>query len=305
MRAAFFSELATLAEKDERIVVLTADLGYLAIEPFSEKFPDRFFNAGISEQNMIGMAAGLAKDGFIPFVYSITPFAVLRPFEFIRNGPIEHQLPVRIIGGGGGIDYSTNGITHYALEDYGVLRTLPGIEIIVPADTAQTETALEKTWNLPGPVYYRIAKKAHYFIPELKGRFELGQPELIRSGSDCLILTIGGLTDQAIAASDLMIEEGLHPSLAVVSSLNFDISAAFVQMLKSFKKIVTIEDHFINNGLGSMAAETIASEGMGASLLRIGFSKYPDGKTGSREFMLRKNELTAEQMARRISDFVK
>ena len=132
MRAAFIETLTELAAGDSRIMLLTGDLGYMALEPFIEKHPDRFFNVGVAEQNMVGVATGLAEAGFIPFVYSITPFAVLRPYEFIRNGPIQHQLPVRIVGVGGGMEYGQNGLSHYGLEDVAVMRAQPAISIIAP-----------------------------------------------------------------------------------------------------------------------------------------------------------------------------
>src|SRR5438067_3211269 len=158
MRRAFTNTLVELAEHDPRIMLLTGDLGYLALEPFSERFPDRFFNVGVAEQNMVGLATGLAEAGYVPFVYSITPFATLRPYEFIRNGPILHHLPVRIVGVGGGFEYSHAGLTHHGLEDVGVMRVQPGMGVIAPADHEQTVTAMEATWDLPGPVYYRLGK---------------------------------------------------------------------------------------------------------------------------------------------------
>jgi transketolase len=112
VRATFVATLAELAGRDPRVLLLTADLGYTIVEPFADRFPDRFFNVDVAEQNMIGVATGLAEAGFIPFVYSIVPFAVLRPYEFIRNGPILHRLQVRVVGVGGGMEYSTNGATH-------------------------------------------------------------------------------------------------------------------------------------------------------------------------------------------------
>src|SRR5438477_3970004 len=129
MRRAFTNTLVELAEHDPRIMLLTGDLGYLALEPFSERFPDRFFNVGVAEQNMVGIATGLAEAGFIPFVYSIVTFATLRAYEFIRNGPILHRLPVRIFGIGGGFEYGSGGPTHYGLEDVAVMRTQPGISV--------------------------------------------------------------------------------------------------------------------------------------------------------------------------------
>src|SRR6185369_15526920 len=136
MRAAFVQTLTELASEDPRILLLTGDLGYLAVEPFVEKHPNRFINVGVAEQNMIGVATGLAEAGFIPFVYSIVPFAVLRPYEFIRNGPIQHQLPVRIVGVGGGLEYGHNGTSHHGLEDVAVLRPQPGMTVVCPADYA-------------------------------------------------------------------------------------------------------------------------------------------------------------------------
>src|SRR3954465_15838848 len=125
MRRAFAETLTELAAEDPRIVLLTADLGFMAPEPFIERFPARFFNVGVAEQNMVGVATGLAEAGLVPFVYSIVSFAVLRPFEFIRNGPIAQQLPVRIASVGGGMEYGQNGISHYGLEDVAMMRTQP------------------------------------------------------------------------------------------------------------------------------------------------------------------------------------
>src|SRR3984885_2321195 len=130
MRREFVEALVEIAEHDERGVLLTGDLGFPALEPFSERFSDRFFNAGVSEQNMVGMATGLAEAGLRPYVYSIATFASLRPYEFIRNGPVVPPLPVQVIGIGGGIDYGHNGVSHFALEDVSIMRTQPGMTVV-------------------------------------------------------------------------------------------------------------------------------------------------------------------------------
>jgi len=134
MRRTFIAALLELARREPRVLLLTADLGYSVVEPFAEALPDRFFNVGVAEQNLVGVATGLAEAGFVPFVYSIAAFASMRPYEFIRNGPIAHRLPVRVIGVGGGFDYGTAGFTHHALEDVGILRVDPGITVVAPAD---------------------------------------------------------------------------------------------------------------------------------------------------------------------------
>src|SRR5580765_3495660 len=142
MRREFASTLTAAAERDERIVLLTGDLGFMVLEPFTERFPDRFFNVGVAEQNMVGVATGLAEAGYVPYVYSIATFASLRPYEFIRNGPVHQQLPVRVVGVGGGFDYGTNGPSHHALEDLAVMRAQPGLTVLAPADFAQARAAL-------------------------------------------------------------------------------------------------------------------------------------------------------------------
>src|ERR1700739_916905 len=142
MRRELVDALVKLADEDERIVLLTGDLGFAALEPFMERFPDRFFNAGVAEQNMVGMATGLAEAGFTPYVYSISTFASMRPYEFIRNGPILHGLPVRVVGIGEGVDYGHHGMTHYALEDVAMMRAQPGLTLVVPGASEQVGAIL-------------------------------------------------------------------------------------------------------------------------------------------------------------------
>src|SRR6202046_3521709 len=142
VRKAFIDTMCSWAELEERILLRTGDLGYMAMEPFQERFSARFFNTGIAEQNMIGVATGLAEAGVIPFAYSIATFAALRPFEFVRNGPVLHRLPVRVVGMGMGFEYGPQGPTHHAVEDVGVMRTLPGLTGVIPADHAQAAAAL-------------------------------------------------------------------------------------------------------------------------------------------------------------------
>src|SRR5882724_11531146 len=167
MRGAFIRTLAEIAEHDSRVLLLTGDLGFMALEPFADRFPDRFFNVGVAEQNLVGIATGLAEAGFIPFVYSIVTFASLRPFEFIRNGPVLHHLPVRVVGMGMGFGYGPSGATHYALEDVAALGTLLGLTIVIPASPGQAVTAIRDTQTLDGPVYYSLGKDDRITVPGL------------------------------------------------------------------------------------------------------------------------------------------
>ncbi|MDQ6914639.1 MAG: 1-deoxy-D-xylulose-5-phosphate synthase, partial [Actinomycetota bacterium] len=190
MRAAFAESILELAERDPRTVLLTGDLGFGVLEPFAERFPERFFNVGVAEQNMVGLATGLANAGYRPFTYSIATFASLRPYEFVRNGPALHELPVRMVGIGDAFDYGINGVSHFAVEDVGIMRLQPNVTVVVPADAEQTAAALRAVEAVERPIYLRLAKHAPP-VPGLDGRFRLGRAELIGDGADVAILALG------------------------------------------------------------------------------------------------------------------
>ena len=285
MRQAFAQTLVGLAEQDRRILLLTGDLGFLVLDNFAKKFPDRFFNIGVAEQNMVGIATGFAEAGYIPFVYSIAPFASLRPYEFIRNGPVRHRLPVRIVGVGGGFDYGNAGFTHHGLDDVGVMRIQPGLTLVVPADQTQTRSALMTTWNLPGPVYYRLGKDSGAEVPGLEGRFELGRAQRLGDGADLLFVVMGGLTNEALGAAQILEGQQIHSSVMVVSSLNPAPTSDLVSVLSQYKLVLTIEGHYITGGIGSLVSEVTAQYGLGCRVVRCGVRDAPNGISGSLEYM--------------------
>lgn len=297
MRKAFVDVLMELAQRDPRIVLLTGDLGFRLMEPFAAQFPERFINMGVAEQNTVGVATGMAEAGLIPFVYSITPFAVLRPYEFIRNGPIYHQFPVRIVGAGGGFDYAHEGMSHFALEDVGVLRVQPGMTVIVPADHEQTRSALLKSWELPGPVYYRLAKGERHLVPGLNGEFELGRLEKVRDGTEVLLLAMGSIAVEAAGAADLIARQGVSCAMAVLASVSPAPIADLAQLLSRFPLVLTVEAHYITAGLGSLVAEVIAERGLSCRLLRCGVRATPAGISGSYDNLLHLHGLKASQLA--------
>lgn len=305
MRAAFIQTLTELAAQDERILLLTADLGYLAIEPFADRFPDRFFNVGVAEENMLGVATGLADSGFIPFVYSIVPFAVLRPFEFIRNGPIMHRLPVRIVGVGGGFEYSHNGLTHFGVEDVGVMRTQPGIRVVAPADHEQTRTALRRTWNVAEPVYYRIGKDDRTVVTGLEGRFELDEVQTVRPGRDVVIAAMGSVAPEAVAAAELLREKGVDAEVIVVASLHPTPEQSLLSVLQRYPVCVTVEAHYLSGGLGSLVAEVIAEASVPCRLVRCAVRELAAGVTGSQRFMHERSGLDRGAIVRRTLEALK
>lgn len=296
MRREFVDGLVDLAASDERIVLLTGDLGFAALEPFMERFPNRFFNAGVAEQNMVGMATGLAEAGFTPYVYSISTFASMRPYEFIRNGPVLHSLPVRVVGIGEGVDYGHNGMTHYALEDIALMRAQPGLALIAPADAGQVRPALQAVQGLPGPAYIRLSKQS-FTVPGLDGRFEIGRAQQLSEGDDLLIVAVGGMAATAVECSALLAEHGVSAGVVVVSCVSpppvRDLSAA----LSAVPLAMSLEAHYVNGGVGSLVAEVIAEQGLPCRLLRAGVHVAPLGVCGTREFMHQQLGLSPERLA--------
>jgi transketolase len=298
MRKVFVETLCGLARRDPRVLLLTGDLGYLALEPFAAEFPGRFFNCGVAEQNMVGVATGLAEAGYIPYVYSIATFSALRPYDFIRNGPALHKLPVRIVGVGGGFEYGHNGITHYALEDYAVMRAQPAVTVIAPADLAQARAALEETWQTPGPVYYRLGKNEAPPVPGLEGRFGGGLARLTPpAGEDLLLLAAGAVSAEAAAAAELLRAAGSPCALAVLARLNPAPEEELAGLLAGFRLVMTVESHYVNGGLGSLAAEIIASRGLGCRLRRRAVEAMPAGFSGSEAHLNRLSGLDAASLA--------
>lgn len=298
MRIAFAKTLAELAAEDPRILLLTGDLGYMALDAFADRFPDRFINVGVAEQNLVGLATGLAEAGYIPFVYSIVPFVVLRPYEFIRNGAVQHQLKVRIVGIGGGFEYGTNGLSHYGLEDIGVLRMQPGMSIFAPADYRQAGAILQATWDRPGPAYYRLGKDDKATVPGLDGRFELGRIQLLRAGSDVFFFVMGNMIHEVIEAVEQLSAHGVSAGIGCIASINPPPVADILQILGSCRVAVTVEAHYATGGIGSLVAETMAGQKSGCRLVRCGVENPMDGVSGSTRYLYNRHGLSGEALAR-------
>jgi transketolase len=281
MRAAFVETLTALAERDPRVVLMTGDLGFNMLEPFAERFPDRFFNVGVAEQNMVGVATGLAESGLIPYVYSIATFATMRPYEFIRNGPVQHQLPVRIVGMGGGFEYGNNGASHYSLEDVGILRMQRGLTVIVPAGDARARDAFEQTYAVARPIYYRLSKGSQ----EIPGDFELGRLTTPRSGGDIALIALGPTASDALAAAEQLSAQGVEATVAVVESFNPSPVADLAEVLAGVPYAVSVESHLVDGGLGTLVSEVIAEHGLPTRLRRCGLTDLPRGTTGSLAFL--------------------
>jgi transketolase len=260
MRTAFVRSLLEIARFDERVWLLTADLGYSVLEPFSEEFPKRYVNVGVAEQNMTGIAAGLAHSGKIVFTYSIANFPTLRCLEQIRNDVCYHNLSVKIVSVGGGYSYGPQGYTHHGVEDIGVMRTLPGITVVAPGDPVETAAAVAQLAARPGPAYLRLGKAGEPVVHQSTPAFELSRAIVVRKGADFTVISTGGVLDYCNRRlAEIEQADGLRGTLLSMHTVKPLDRGAVVAAARTSPLIVTVEEHCATNGLGSAVAEVLAT----------------------------------------------
>jgi transketolase len=258
MRTAFIQGLMERARQDDRIVLMVGDLGYSVVEQFQNEFPHRFFNAGIAEQNMMGMAAGLASEGFRIFAYSIANFPTFRCAEQVRNDIAYHGLPVTIVSVGGGLVYGNMGYSHHAVQDYALMRVLPGMQILAPGDPREVELCLDMSLDYQGPSYLRLGTPG---TPEIHTGVPQGTPgSWIHVAGDQksphVLLTTGGTLALAKTWLDLPEYEGY--ALYSVPCWGMGQDGESVKHVRERARIVTLEDHLFEAGFGSWVLESLS-----------------------------------------------
>jgi transketolase len=246
---------------------------------------------------MIGIATGLAKTGFVPFCYSIATFASMRGYEQIRNGPVLHGLPVRVIGIGGGYAYGHAGPTHFALEDLVIMRGQPGMTVLAPADPAQTRAATRALTDLPGPAYLRVGKGGNPEVPGLAGRFGFDRPEVVRPGRDLLFITAGDIVFEALDAARILEQDGISAAVAVLAHLSQRPGDPLIELLAAYSAVVSVEEGYATGGLGALVAAAISTAGLRTRLLVRGVNEVFDGRSGSQSFMRTKHALDGVALA--------
>lgn len=298
MRDAFFDALAELAAEDPRVWALTGDLGIGLFDPVEEAAPGRVLNVGIAEQALVGIAAGLAYAGKQPFAYSIAPFATSRPHDQIRVDVAMAHANVKLIGVGGGVSYGYLGPTHHAIEDLALMRGLPGMTVLAPADPGEARRATRAAAELDGPVYLRLGKNGEPdLLPDNAG-FEIGRAALLREGDDVTLASTGAMLAEALDAADRLSAAGVDASVLHFASVKpFDRDALAACAART-GTVITVEEHSIIGGLGSAAAEALAEDGVPARLKRIGLRDEFAFAVGSREHLLREYGLTGNDIAR-------
>ena len=298
MQSSFMGSLMELSEIHKDIMYLTADSGEGGLDlMYQRNFPERCFNFGIAEENMVAAAAGMALCGKIPFVYTAAPFLVYRSYEFIRNDVCLQNVPVKMIGSGSGISVSSLGPTHHTTEDIAILRSLPNLTVFSPATPKQAYESIKLAYNIPGPVYVRLGmnREEEYFDDEYK--IPSTGIDLLREGSDALVITTGSELKEVLKAADFLYEDGIRITVANVFSIKPFDSEFFLKCVKGFKHVFSVEEHNTIGGLGSMVVDYMHSEGINVSLVKIGLQDRFTKGYGNIDSLRRTNGLDAETIS--------
>jgi len=301
MRAAFAKEIESLSELDERIVLLSGDIGNRMFDTYKGKFPNRFYNCGVAEANMTGMAAGLALCGLRPVTYTITAFNTVRCLEQIRIDVCYQNLPVIIIGVGGGLSYSSLNATHHALEDIAFLRVIPNMTVICPGDAWEVRSAIRAALKIDGPVYIRIAKKNEPLIHNVLPNFTIGKGIVIRPGSDVCFLNSGSLLPSAVAASEALMKKGISVQIVSMHTVKPLDETLLQDIFSKFPHVFTLEEHSILGGFGSSVAEWLSDQiNPKGQLTRIGTGDQFMYEAGEKEYAQEYFGITTEHIVEKV-----
>ncbi|ASY20506.1 transketolase [Candidatus Planktophila vernalis] len=298
MRDTFVRNLMRLAHEDPDIFLIVGDLGYGVIEEFATTYPGRFLNAGISEQNMLGMAGGLAATGYKVFVYSIANFPTMRCLEQIRNDVAYHDLNVTIVSVGAGFAYGTLGYSHFAVEDLAVMRVLPNLEIYSPGDTIELEVLMPYILKKPGPKYLRLGKNGEPPLSDSR-LTNVEIPRLLNEGQKIVVLSTGGIGIEVVKAiNELTATEKIQVSHFSVPTLSFKSIGSI--NLQNYEKIITVEEHILDGGFGSFVLEFLETTQLQVPVKRIGILRTFVYEIGDQQYLRELAKIDSQSIKREI-----
>jgi transketolase len=300
MRGAFFQGLMDLAARDDRVYLLVGDLGFGVVEPFIRQFPDRFLNAGVAEQNMTGLAAGIALTGKIVFTYSIANFPILRCLEQVRNDVCYHRANVKIVSIGGGYSYGALGMSHHATEDLAILRALPEMVVIAPGDPFEAEAATHAAAAHDGPCYLRLGRAGEPVVHTSKVDFRIGKAIRAREGEALTLISTGAMLRSAVDVADVLAAKGTPARVLSMHTLKPLDTQAVLAAAQETRAIVTIEEHSISGGLGGAVAECLAESEFRVPFKRLGIPPSCSAPPGTQEYLRQQCGLSPKSILRSL-----
>ena len=286
MRDSFIQRLTTLAERDPRVLLITGDLGFGVFDEYRRRFPKQFINAGVAEQNMTGLATGLALEGHIVYTYSIANFVFMRCLEQIRNDAAYHQANVNVVCIGGGFSYGALGISHHATEDLAIMRSLPDVTVVSPCDNWEASEAAEAIAAQPGTTYLRLDKSTAGKTQRVGEEFQLGKARLLREGHDVTLAATGGIMGDVLQAADQLKRDGIHCRVLSFHTIKPLDVYALQQAARETGGLLTIEEHNVDGGLGGATAEVLLESGVvPAFFYRLGLRRGFSSVVGSQQYL--------------------
>jgi len=301
MKTVFINTLLQLAESDERIHLVVGDVGFDLVEPFAYRFPHRFLNAGVAEQNMTAIAAGLAMCGKVVFTYSIGNFPTLRCLEQIRNDVCYHNADVKIVSVGGGLGYGALGISHHATEDIAVMRALPFMTVVVPGDPIEAGLATRALVDHPGPAYLRLGTRGEPPVHKADLSFRLGEAIRVREEGVITLIATGTMLYNTTLAAERLAQQGIQACVLSMHTVKPLDTEAVLAAARETDAIFTLEEHSVLGGLGSAVAETLAESGLHVSFKRLGIPPTFTDLVGNQEYLKHAYALSVDGVVDQIT----
>jgi len=301
MRNTSLNKVHELARKDSRVVFIGSDLGVGTLKAMKAEMPERFFMEGVAEQNVIGMAAGMAMDGLIPYVNTIAPFITRRCYEQVAVDVCVHNLPVRLIANGGGVVYAPLGPTHLAIEDFAILRALPNMAVVAVSDAEEMKRLMDVSLDWPGPLYIRLAKGGDPVISQPTDDFRIGKAILRRPPGRVLMVATGATTERCLRAAEILAAGGIESGVLHMHTIKPLDAGALLSLVPGRDLLVTVEEHLLAGGLGSAVLEVLVDAGVCLpKVVRLGIPDAFAKEYGSQDTMFETFGLKAEQIAERV-----
>ena len=303
MRDTFVKTLLEIAKQDKNVYIVTGDLGFGVLKPFWEQLPNQIINAGIAEQNMTSIAAGLAMQGKIVYTYSIGNFPTLRCIEQIRNDCAYHNANVKVVCVGGGFVYGSLGMSHHATEDIAMMRSLPDVTVLAPGDLVEAECATKAIYQQQGTCYLRLGRGGEKRIHEKLDTFTIGKAIEIQKGENMAVFSTGAIFDEVQEACEMLNAQGVTPTGFTFPTVKPIDKTAILECAKTHKAIVTVEEHNLSGGFGSAVAEVLAeTDGAKAKLVRVGLDDRYSCVVGSQKYLRREYHIDAKTIAEKVKE---
>ena len=303
MRDTFVKTLLEIAKKDKNVYIVTGDLGFGVLRPFWEELPDQIINAGIAEQNMTSIAAGLALQGKIVYTYSIGNFPTLRCIEQIRNDCAYHNANVKVVCVGGGFVYGSLGMSHHATEDIAMMRSLPDVTVVAPGDLVEAACATKAIYETPGTCYLRLGRGGEKQIHESIENFEIGKAIKIKDGKNVALFSTGAIFDEVDEACKELEAEGITPTVYTFPTVKPIDKETILNCASKYNTIITVEEHNLSGGFGSAVAEVLAEDNdVKAKLVRIALDDRYSCIVGSQKYLRQQYSIDSKAIIHKVKE---